>query len=203
MESGKIMSELVPAPLLSARFAEAFALAQELHAHQVRKGTEVPYISHLMAVTALVLEDGGTESEAIAALLHDAVEDQGGLETLALIRDRFGGEVAAMVEALSDAVVVPKPPWRERKELILTRLQGASMAVLRIAIADRLHNASSQLMDYQRMGEGFWERFNAPKAEILWALQAFIQLCQERGVESRNLSQLERIFQALNLLGNE
>jgi (p)ppGpp synthase/HD superfamily hydrolase len=197
-----MMSESVPIPRLSERFAEAFALAQDLHAHQVRKGTQVPYISHLMAVTALVLEDGGTESEAIAALLHDAVEDQGGLETLALIRDRFGHEVAALVEALSDAVVVPKPPWRERKALMLTRLQGASMAVLRIAIADRLHNASSQLMDCRRVGEGFWTRFNAPKSEILWNLQTFIELCRGRGVESRNLDQLEGVFQSLKSLGN-
>src|SRR5881227_2703625 len=104
------------AEVLTSRFDQAVTFARRLHAEQHRKGTEIPYLAHLLAVSALVIEDGGDEDEAIAALLHDAVEDQGGQPTLDRIRRLFGDRVAAIVEACSDTDVVPKPPWRERKE---------------------------------------------------------------------------------------
>ena len=190
------MPQIVSTPSLSDRFSQAFVLAHELHARQVRKGSEIPYISHLMAVSGLVLEDNGSENEAIAALLHDAVEDQGGVETLNLIRDRFGDEVATLVDSLSESVVIPKPPWRQRKEGYLDHLQTASASTLRVAIADKLHNASCQWADYQALGDHCWDRFNASKDEILWFMGAFIQACKNRAVESRNLEALERLYQA-------
>ena len=126
----------------SVQFQNAFALACELHGTQTRKGTEIPYLSHLLAVTSIVLEDGGNEEEAIAALLHDAVEDQGGRTTLARIRSDFGDEVAAIVDACSDADTQPKPPWRERKEAYLLHLSHeVRPGVLRVSAADKLHNA--------------------------------------------------------------
>ena len=140
-------------PVLSRRYAEAFAYASALHARQVRKGTNVPYLSHLMSVSALVLEDGGDEDEAIAGLLHDAVEDQGGRPTLEEIERRFGEKVARIVLACSDSETEPKPPWRERKERYVAHIRHAEADVRRVSSADKLHNARSILADYRVIGD--------------------------------------------------
>src|SRR4029078_1161990 len=134
---------------LSPDFDEALAYAARLHAGQTRKGTEAPYIAHLLAVTALALEHGASEDEAIAALLHDAVEDQGGRPTLERIRRRFGDEVAAIVEGCNDTDENHKPPWRARKERDITHLRQAPSAVRLVAAADKLHNAHSVLAEYK------------------------------------------------------
>src|SRR6516225_1975373 len=133
-----------PVPLLNQRFNLAFELASGLHHTQTRKGTPVPYIGHLMAVCALVLEAGGDEDQAIAALLHDAVEDQGGLPTLETIRRLFGQRVADTVEACSDSTSSDpkdKLPWRQRKESYLQHLPTATPDVVLVSAADKLHNA--------------------------------------------------------------
>lgn len=192
------MPQTTSGPILSDRFVRAFSMAESLHRRQVRKGTPIPYISHLMAVSALVLEDGGTETEAIAALLHDAVEDQGGLDTLDAIQAAFGSDVARIVQDLSDTVESPKPPWRERKEKMLEQLAQASDSSLKVAIADKLHNALHQWQDYHRLGEPFWDRFQASKSEILWNLDSFIDLCQERQMHSYNLIRLTETFYQLS-----
>ncbi|WP_119313948.1 HD domain-containing protein, partial [Calidithermus terrae] len=145
--------------MLSERFKDALGLAFELHMGQRRKGTDVPYLAHLLAVSAIVLEHGGGEDEAIAALLHDAAEDQGGRETLERIRRRFGERVAAVVEGCTDAWEEPKPPWRGRKEAYLAHLPGADAATRLVSCADKLHNARAVLADYRRLGEGLWARF--------------------------------------------
>jgi len=165
---------------LSSRFESAFLLASRLHADQVRKGTTIPYISHLMAVAALVLEAGGDEDQAIAALLHDAVEDQGGKEVLEEIQDRFGPRVAAMVAALSDTDQTPKPPWRERKVAYLAHLQFASPEVLRISLADKLHNARTILSDLREQGNATWERFNGGRDGSLWYYRSLADIFLER-----------------------
>jgi len=165
---------------LSSRFESAFLLASRLHADQVRKGTTIPYISHLMAVAALVLEAGGDEDQAIAALLHDAVEDQGGKEVLEEIQDRFGPRVAAMVAALSDTDQTPKPPWRERKVAYLAHLQFASPEVLRISLADKLHNARTILSDLREQGNATWERFNGGREGSLWYYRSLADIFLER-----------------------
>jgi GTP pyrophosphokinase len=151
-----------------ARFCEALELAVKLHAAQVRKGSGIPYVAHLLGVTAIALEYGADEDEAIAALLHDAVEDQGGAPTLLEIERRFGPRVAAIVEICTDADTVPKPPWRERKEKYIARLQGADASVHLVSAADKLHNARSILQDYRLLGETLWERFTAGKSGALW-----------------------------------
>ncbi|MCB1882280.1 MAG: HD domain-containing protein, partial [Gammaproteobacteria bacterium] len=138
------------------------------HASQRRKGTEIPYVSHLLAVASLVLEAGGTEDEAIAALLHDGPEDQGGLPTLKEIRDRFGVPVGRIVAACSDTFDVKKPAWQARKETYLAHLREAAPSVLLVSCADKLHNARAILADYRRYGEALWSRFNARRDEILW-----------------------------------
>ena len=137
------------------RFIAAVEEASRYHAGQLRKGTEVPYLAHLLSVAALVLEDGGSEDEAIAALLHDAVEDAGGRRTLEAIRERFGDEVAMIVMACSDTDATPKPPWRARKESYLAHLadETTPASVLRVSLADKLHNARAILSDYRILGE--------------------------------------------------
>jgi (p)ppGpp synthase/HD superfamily hydrolase len=125
---------------LGPRFDEALAYAADAHAGQVRKGTSIPFVAHLLAVTALVLEDDGDEDHAIAALLHDAPEDAGGRDRLDDIRRRFGDRVADIVEACSDTFEVPKPAWRPRKERYLTHLETAPDDVLRVSLADKVHN---------------------------------------------------------------
>src|SRR5205085_9487458 len=132
---------------LTARFEEALIFSTQLHASQSRKGSATPYIAHLLAVTALVLENGGNEDEAIAALLHDAIEDQGGVATREEIRRRFGDRVVEIVNGCTDAEVVPKPPWRPRKDAFIARLYEAPASVRLVVAADKLHNARSVLAD--------------------------------------------------------
>ena len=122
-------------PMLGERFDQALLYAGRLHARQVRKGTRIPYVAHLLAVTSIVLENGGDEDEAIAALLHDAVEDQGGASVRREIEARFGPRVAAIVEGCSDSQVVPKPPWRARKEAYIAHVQQASASVRLVSAA--------------------------------------------------------------------
>ena len=141
---------------LTDRFQDALCFAFMLHKKQVRKGTPLPYFTHLMAVATTVIEHGGNEDEAIAALLHDAVEDQGGMNTLAIIKNCFGNEVAEIVSGCSDSDTLPKPPWKERKEKYLAELQTASRSIVLVSIADKLHNSASVLRDYQQDGENIW-----------------------------------------------
>ena len=165
---------------LGARFVEALGFAARLHAGQVRKGTGIPYVSHLLAVAGLVLEDGGDEDEAIAALLHDAAEDQGGTAVLDEIRERFGDRVAAIVRGCSDPLEQPKPPWRPRKETYLRLLRSAPPDVLRVALADKVHNARSVLADLRTLGPALWARFNAPRDDQLWYFRALVDLFGRR-----------------------
>jgi GTP pyrophosphokinase len=162
--------------ILSSHFTEALVYATRLHAGQVRKGTQIPYVAHLLSVAALVLEAGGDEDEAIAALLHDAVEDQGGLETLTEIQRRFGDRVAVIVEGCSDAYTQPKPPWRKRKESYLAHLSDASPEVRRVSLADKLHNARSIHRDLQENGTGLFSKFNGGKSGTLWYYSRLVEI---------------------------
>jgi (p)ppGpp synthase/HD superfamily hydrolase len=149
-------------------FEEALIYAFRLHRNQIRKGTSIPYFSHLMGVAAIVLEDGGDEDETIAALLHDAVEDQGGFETLAEIERRFGKKVASIVEECSDSFSTPKPPWKERKIKYLQNLKSASPSALKVSLADKLHNIRSLTLSYLQDGENMWKNFRGGKEGTLW-----------------------------------
>ena len=161
------------------RFEEALLLASRLHVDQKKKGTEVPYVAHLLGVASIVLEDGGDEDQAIAALLHDAVEDQGGRPRLADIRARFGERVAMIVEGCTDAETVPKPEWRERKRRYLEHLRHAPPEVLRVSVADKVHNARAILADYRNVGEALWARFNGGKAGTLWYYGCLVNVFRE------------------------
>jgi GTP pyrophosphokinase len=167
--------------VLGERYVDALSFAARLHRDQRRKGSGVPYLSHLLSVSALVLEDGGDEDEAIAALLHDAVEDQGGPPTLASIRARFGDRVARIVADCTDTDVVPKPPWRERKERYLAHLRHAAADSRRVSAADKLHNARSILADHRAMGDAVFDRFTAGKADTLWYYRSLVAAFRETG----------------------
>lgn len=165
-----------PETQLTGRFLEGFRLAFEKHIDQTRKGTQIPYISHLMAVASLVFEHGGTEDQAVAALLHDAVEDQGGRETLQEIREAFGDQVAEIVDGCTDAYTKPKPPWKERKAAYLEKLRDAPDAVLLVSLADKVHNARSILLDLQLTGNRTWEKFTGKKSGTLWYYQSLANI---------------------------
>jgi (p)ppGpp synthase/HD superfamily hydrolase len=174
------------APMLTERFERAFGLASEIHARQVRKGTTVPYISHLMSVAALALEHGGDEDAAISALLHDAIEDSDdGTRTEAQIRGELGDQVADTVVGCSDAIAVPgeaKAPWRERKERYIRRLAGEDAPrVLLVSACDKLHNARTIVADLRLIGPAVWNRFNqSDPAAQLWYYQSLADSYQGR-----------------------
>ena len=191
--------------LSESRLSRAFALADELHAPQTRKGTEIPYVSHLMAVGSLVFEAGGDEDEVVAALLHDAVEDAGGAPVLKRIQDEFGNRVAHIVKACSDTDEIPKPPWRARKEAYLEHLKDRDTtdSVLRVSLADKLHNARSILADYRAHGDSLWERFNTGSAQDqIWYYRSLARVFDERlpgpaaNELDRVVSELERLLGA-------
>lgn len=154
--------------MLTDRFDNALAYASRIHREQRRKGTSIPYVSHLLAVASLTLEHGGDEDQAIAALLHDAAEDQGGEERLADIEARFGPAVAKIVADCTDSWVEPKPLWRERKEAYLAALPHKNPASLLVSLADKTHNARAIVTDLRTHGEIVWDRFRAGRDGTLW-----------------------------------
>jgi len=186
----------------TSRYDEALAYARELHAKQCRKGTSVPYIAHLMSVSAIVIEHGGDEDEAIAGLLHDAIEDQGGDKTRQDIRSKFGDRVTAIVDGCTDAETSPKPPWKARKEAYIAHIATTSPSVRLVSSADKLHNARSILSDYRNIGEAVWDRFTASREETLWYYRSLVTAF--RAVDSTHLideldlvvTELERLVAA-------
>jgi GTP pyrophosphokinase len=155
-------------PKLGPRFLRAFLFASEKHKHQTRKASTIPYIAHLMGVASLVLEAGGDEDLAIAALLHDVVEDCGGVPMLKAVRRRFGKRVAKVVDGCTDTDVFPKPPWRKRKEKYIERLRKEDADTRLVSAADKLNNVRSILSDYRAIGESVWSRFNGGRDGTLW-----------------------------------
>lgn len=157
---------------LTDRFEEALVYASRLHRTQRRKGNNVPYVSHLMAVTALTLEHGGDEEQAIAALLHDAAEDQGGREELRRIERSFGAGVARIVADCSDSLDQPKPSWRPRKEAYVAGLAEKPERSLLVSLADKTHNAECIRDDHRQFGEAVWDRFSGSGAGVRWYYRA-------------------------------
>ena len=188
-------------PVLSVKFREALSYAANVHDGQVKKGTSIPYVSHLLGVCALVLEDGGTEEEAIAALLHDTLEDQPETVTREDLRARFGERVAKIVEGCTDVSPDyrggPKPPWRERKTRYLEHLRREASAFVRVALADKLHNARAILADHRQLGDELWSRFNAGKEDQLWYFRELVGAFREARAPSRMLQEFERVVTEL------
>ncbi len=188
--------------ILSPRFEDALVYAYRLHSGQTRKSSPVPYVSHLLAVTALVLESGGDEDEAIAALLHDSVEDQGGRQVLEQIRRNYGEKVALIVDGCTDAYDLPKPPWRERKERFLEKLQTSPPEVYRVSLADKLHNARTILIDLRVDGGKTWEKFNGGKAGTLWYYRALATIYRQH-YQGFMVDELERVVHEMMELARE
>lgn len=185
---------------LSHRFSEALVFAAGLHRTQKRKGPgEIPYISHLLAVAGTVIEYGGDEDAAIAALLHDAVEDQGGLATRETILRLFGPEVTGIVDGCTDTSEVPKPPWRERKERFLARLAQAPAPVQLVVMADKLSNVRSTIRDLRLFGERVWERFRGGEQGTLWYYRAIVEAVTPAGPNLKALH--EELARAVHELG--
>jgi GTP pyrophosphokinase len=184
---------------LSPRFEEALIYANRLHASQKRKGKEVPYLAHLLAVAGIALEHGATEDEAIAALLHDAVEDQGGEPVREEILRRFGDVVLEIVDGSTDSRTTPKPPWRGRKEAYIAHLAHASPSSCLVCASDKLHNARDLLMDYRTHGEEIWSRFHGGKEGTLWYFKTLVPALKGRAPSAlvdelgRVVAEIERL----------
>ena len=183
--------------MLSERFTEALIYATGLHATQTRKGSGIPYIAHLLGAASIALEYGANEDEAIAALLHDAVEDQGGAATREEIRRRFGDAVTEIVDGCTDAETIPKPPWRQRKEAYIAGIGAASRSVLLVSAADKLHNARSILKDYRASGECVWERFKGGKEGSLWYYRALVEAFRSAAGSTPLVEELDRVVSEL------
>lgn len=184
---------------LSSRFQDALVYANQVHGRQLRKGTRVPYVSHVLIVAGIVLESGGDEDEAIAALLHDAVEDQGGEARLADIRARFGDRVADIVLGCSDSTTRPKPPWEGRKRRYLAHLPSASASERLVSAADKLANARAILAAYREIGEAVWTRFNAERDQVLWYYRELVSAFRQAGGPPL-VEELDRVVSTLEVL---
>jgi len=188
---------------LGDRFSEAMVFAAALHADQRRKVSAEPYLSHLLSVAAITLRYGGDEDEAIASLLHDSVEDQGGESVCAELRRRFGPRVAEIVVGCSDTLVLPKPPWRQRKEAHVAHVRTCDASVCLVVAADKLDNARSLLADYRRIGESLWGHFRGGRDGTLWYYRAMLDALRRPDSSrldelldevARNVAELERLL---------
>jgi GTP pyrophosphokinase len=184
---------------LSERFTDALTFATQLHTNQTRKGGGIPYISHLLGVASIALEYGANEDEAIAALLHDAIEDQGGAATREEIRRRFGDVVTEIVDGCTDSDQTPKPPWLQRKEAYIAHIPTASASVRLVSAADKLHNVWSILKDYRLLGDAVWERFQGRKDGTLWYYRSLVKAFHTAG-STPLVEEFERVVDELERL---
>jgi len=190
------VTDIPPRFRLTEHFDRAVQYANRIHANQTRKGTDVPYMTHLLGVASLVLENGAqSEEEVIGALLHDAAEDQGGRPRLEDIREQFGEQVGHIVDACTDTYENPKPPWRPRKEAYVAHVRervesGGDEPALRVSLADKLHNTRAILADVRESGDAVFERFNGKKDGTIWYYAALVEAF--RGFPNRMVSELER-----------
>jgi GTP pyrophosphokinase len=182
--------------VLTPRFDEAVRYARDVHADQLRKGGSVPYIAHLLGVASIVLDDGGSEDEAIAALLHDAAEDCGGRPRLEEVRSKFGGSVARIVEDCTDSWETPKKPWAERKRAYAQHARTLAPSSLRVSVADKVHNTYALLRDLRNEGESVWGRFNARPDDIIAYYQSLVRSYREAG-GGKLVDELARIVRGI------
>lgn len=179
----------------TTRFDEAVRYARELHANQTKKGRG-PYLGHLLGVASIVIDDGGSEDEAIAGLLHDAAEDHGGRPRLDDIRARFGQVVANIVEDCTDSWSTPKEPWKERKARYVAHARTLGPSSLRVSAADKVHNTYATLRDLRTMGEAAWKRFSASADDVLAYYQGLVRAFREAG-GGHLVDELDRIVRGI------
>jgi (p)ppGpp synthase/HD superfamily hydrolase len=189
---------------LTNRFTEALKFATELHADQLRKNSGIPYISHLLGAASIALEYGANEDEAIAALLHDAIEDKGGMETGEEIRRLFGDNVLEIVLGCSDSHTIPKPPWQERKEAYIKHIVTASASIRLVSAADKIHNARSIVRDYRAVGDAIWNIFQGKREGTIWYYKSLVTAFQAAEQTPKTASiavELVKIVEELETLG--
>ncbi len=184
---------------LSRRFEKALLYATRIHGGQLRKKTKIPYVAHILGVTAIALEYGANETEAIAALLHDVVEDCGGAKRLRDIERKFGKAVAIIVDGCTDTDQIPKPPWRERKEKYIAHLKSASASTLLVSASDKVHNARAILRDLRQEGDRLWSRFHGRKDGTLWYYRSLVIAFREHG-DRELFDELDRIVTEIETL---
>jgi (p)ppGpp synthase/HD superfamily hydrolase len=192
------MSQNTTTPKLGERFSHALTFAADKHRTQVRKGGDIPYLGHLLSVAGLVIEAGGDETEAIAALLHDAAEDAGGEATLAEIRDIFGEAPAAIVAECSDTFETPKPPWKDRKRSYIEHVATATDSAVLVSLADKLDNARGMLRDHRALGDALWQRFSVQDPrEHLWYYTSLLAVFRQRRPGCWMVEELGRVIEEL------
>lgn len=187
---------------LSPKFDQALQYAVIIHAGQIRKGANIPYISHLLGVTSLAMEYGANEDETIGALLHDAGEDAGGEGRIEDIRRRFGGAVADIVQGCTDAITTPKPPWRQRKKDYIAHIPEAAASVRLVSAADKLHNARAILRDLRIHGEAVWSRFKGGKDGTLWYYRSLVTAFRKAG-SNELIEELDRVVTEIEQLATK
>ncbi len=184
---------------LSPQFEKALIYATRIHGGKLRKKTRIPYVAHILGVTAIALEYSANETEAIAALLHDAVEDCGGAKRLRDIERKFGKKVARIVEGCTDTFQTPKPPWRERKENYIAHLKRAAASTWLVSAADKLHNARAILHNLREEGDNLWSRFNGGKEGALWYYRSLVSAFREHG-SNELIEELDRVMTEIERL---
>jgi (p)ppGpp synthase/HD superfamily hydrolase len=189
---------------LSGRFLEALAFAHRVHTNDTRKGTAIPYVAHLLSVCGTVLADGGDEDEAIAALLHDTLEDHADTVSRDELQRRCGERVLALVVLCTDTPADyrggAKPPWRQRKTAYLERVRRTPAADLRVSVADKLDNTRAALADYRELGEALWLRYNAGREAQLWYFRSLVEAFRDAGARGRLVDELDRTVSELERL---
>lgn len=186
----------------SKRFDDALLYAVDVHRDQVRKGSGIPYVTHLLGVASIVGENGGSEDEVIGGLLHDAPEDHGGIERLEDIRERFGDRVAEIVDGCTDTYEEDKPEWWGRKRAYITHLADASESVRLVSAADKLHNARAILADLRTSGEGLWGRFTRGRTGTLWYYRELVKTFRASGTNAV-VEELDRVVGEIETLAGQ
>jgi (p)ppGpp synthase/HD superfamily hydrolase len=188
---------------LSKQFERALVYATRIHGRQLRKKTKIPYIAHILGVTAIAMEYGANETEAMAALLHDAVEDCGGAKRLRDIERKFGKAVAKIVDGCTDTYETPKPPWLERKKAYVAHVWHAPISTKLVSASDKLHNVRAILMNYREEGEKLWSRFNGGKQGTLWYYRALVNAFDGAKRIQPLVQEIDRVLTELESLANK
>jgi len=185
---------------LSEKFEEALVYATQAHGNQMRKKTGIPFVAHILGVTAIALEYGASETEAISALLHDTVEDCGGADRLRDIRKKFGDDVAGIVDGCTDTYETPKPPWLERKRAYIEHLKDSDSPTRLVSASDKLHNTRAILAELRRHGTDVFDRFGGKKDGTLWYYRTLVTAFREHGNHTDLIGELDRVVTEIEKL---
>ena len=185
---------------ISEKFEEALVYAMQAHGNQMRKKTGIPFVAHILGVTAIALEYGASETEAISALLHDTVEDCGGADRLRDIREKFGDDVAGIVDGCTDTYETPKPPWLERKRAYIEHLKDSDSPTRLVSASDKLHNTRAILAELRRHGTDVFDRFGGKKDGTLWYYRTLVTAFREHGNHTDLIGELDRVVTEIEKL---